>query len=68
MKGYRWTARVGLAGLGVLALWAVFVAVVRVLDVPVRGDSARGLCADGHDDGSHHPGGCVARDACDRWS
>ena len=37
MKGYRWTARVGLAGLGVLALWAVFVAVVRVLDVPVRG-------------------------------
>ena len=27
----------GLAGLGVLALWAVFVAVVRVLDVPVGG-------------------------------
>ena len=37
MKGYRWTARVGVAGLGVLALWAVFVAVVRVLDVPVGG-------------------------------
>ena len=37
MKGYRWAARVGLAGLGVLALWAVFVAVVRVLDVPVGG-------------------------------
>ena len=37
MKGYRWTARVDLAGLGVLALWAVFVAVVRVLDVPVGG-------------------------------
>ena len=35
---------------------------------PGWGDSARGLCADGHDDGSHHPGGCVARDACDRWS
>ena len=30
MKGYRWTARVGL---GVLALWAV----VRVLNVPVGG-------------------------------
>ena len=37
MKGYRWAARVGLAGLAVLALWAVFVAVVRVLDVPVGG-------------------------------
>ena len=37
MKGYRWAARVGLAGLGVLALWAVFMAVVRVLDVPVGG-------------------------------
>ena len=43
MKGYRWTARVGLAGLGVLALWAVFVAVVRVLDVPVGGFSPRPL-------------------------
>ena len=37
MKGYRWATRVALAGLGVLALWAVFVAVVRVLDVPVGG-------------------------------
>ena len=37
MKGYRWAARVALAGLGVLALWAVFVAVVRVLDVRVGG-------------------------------
>ena len=37
MKGYRWAARVALAGLGVLALWAVFVAVVRVLDVPIGG-------------------------------
>ena len=37
MKGYRWTARVALAGLAVLALWAVFVAVVRVLNVPVGG-------------------------------
>ena len=33
MRGYRWTARVGLAGLGVLALWAVFAAMVRVLDI-----------------------------------
>ena len=33
---------------------------------PGWGDSARGLCADGHDDGSHHPGGRVARDARDR--
>ena len=37
MKGYRWTARVALAGLGVLALWALFVVVVRVLDVPIGG-------------------------------
>ena len=37
MRGYRWTARVALAGLGVLALWAGFAAVVRVLDVPVGG-------------------------------
>jgi hypothetical protein len=37
MKGYRWTARVALAGLGVLAIWAGFVAVVRVLNVPVGG-------------------------------
>ena len=37
MKGYRWAARVALAGLGVLAIWAVFVAVVRVLDVPIGG-------------------------------
>ena len=37
MRGYRWAVRVGLAGLGLLALWAVFVVVVRVLDVPVGG-------------------------------
>ena len=37
MRGYRWAVRVGLAGLGLLALWAGFVAVVRVLDVPVGG-------------------------------
>ena len=37
MKGYRWTARVGLAGLGILALWAGFAVAVRVLDVPIGG-------------------------------
>ena len=37
MKGYRWTARVALAGLGLLVIWAGFVAVVRVLGVPVGG-------------------------------
>ena len=37
MRSYRWAVRVGLAGLGLLALWAGFAAVVRVLDVPVGG-------------------------------
>ena len=37
MARYIWARRVGLAGLGLLVLWLVFVAVVRVLNVPLGG-------------------------------
>jgi hypothetical protein len=41
MARYIWTRRVGLAGLVLLVLWLVFVAVVRVLNVPLGGFSPR---------------------------
>ena len=37
MNTYRWTTRIGIAGIGFLAAIAVFVAVVRILSVPVAG-------------------------------
>ena len=37
MRRYVWTRRVGVGGLGLLVLWAVFVAVVRVVNVPLGG-------------------------------
>ena len=35
MRRCVWTRRVGAGGLGLLVLWAVFVAVVRVVDLPL---------------------------------
>ena len=37
MRRYIWTRRVGVAGLGLIVLWVVFVAVVRVVNVPLGG-------------------------------
>ena len=37
MRRYIWTRRVGAGGLGILVLWVVFVAVVRVVKVPLGG-------------------------------
>ena len=37
MNAYRWTTRTAIAGLGFLAVIAVFVTVVRVLSVPLAG-------------------------------
>ena len=37
MNAYRWTTRTAIAGLGFLAVIAVFVTVVRVLSMPVAG-------------------------------
>ena len=37
MRRYIWTRRVVFAGLGLVVLWVVFVAVVRVLNVPLGG-------------------------------
>ena len=37
MRRYIWTRRVGVAGLGLMVLWVVFVAVVRVVNVPLGG-------------------------------
>ena len=37
MKAYRWTTRITLAGIGFLAVIAAFVAVVRILSVPIAG-------------------------------
>ena len=37
MNGYRWTTRVGLGGLGFLALLAAVVAVTRIFDLVVAG-------------------------------
>ena len=37
MGRYVWTRRAGVGGLGLLVLWVVFVAVVRVVNVPLGG-------------------------------
>ena len=37
MRRYVWTRRVGFVGLGLLVLWMVFVAVVRVVNLPLGG-------------------------------
>ena len=37
MRRYIWIRRVGVAGLGLMVLWVVFVAVVRVVNVPLGG-------------------------------
>ena len=37
MRRYVWTRRVGFVGLGLLVLWMIFVAVVRVVNVPLGG-------------------------------
>ena len=37
MNGYRWTTRVGLGGLGFLALLAAVVAVTRIFDLVIAG-------------------------------
>ena len=37
MNAYRWTVRVALGGVTLLALWAVFVAVVRMFDLVIAG-------------------------------
>ena len=37
MNGYRWTKRIGLGGLGFLALLAAFVAVSRISGVVIAG-------------------------------
>ena len=35
MRSYPWTRRVAAVGFGILAIWAVFVAVVRIVNVPL---------------------------------
>ena len=37
MNGYRWTVRVGLVGVGLLATLAAFVAVTRIFNVLIAG-------------------------------
>ena len=37
MNSYRWTIRIGLSGLGFLALLAAFVAVARAFDLVIAG-------------------------------
>ena len=37
MRSYPWTRRVAAVGFGTLAIWAVFVAVVRIVNVPLGG-------------------------------
>ena len=37
LRSYIWTRRVGLAGLGFLVLWVAFVAVVRIVNLPLGG-------------------------------
>ena len=46
----RWTVRVALGGVTLLALWAVFVAVARVFNLVDCRRSARGVGANRHDD------------------
>ena len=37
MNGYRWTVRVALSGVGLLATWAAFAAVVGIFNVVIAG-------------------------------
>ena len=37
MRSYPWTRRVAAVGFGILAIWAVFLAVVRIVNVPLGG-------------------------------
>ena len=37
MNAYRWTVRVALGGVALLALWALFVAVARIFDLVIAG-------------------------------
>ena len=37
MNAYRWTVRVALRGVALLALWGVFVAVARIFDLVIAG-------------------------------
>ena len=37
MRSYPWTRRVAAVGFGILAIWVVFVAVVRIVNVPLGG-------------------------------
>ena len=37
MNAYRWTVRVALGGVGLLTLWALFVAVARIFDLVIAG-------------------------------
>ena len=37
MNAYRWTTRIGIAGIGFLAAIAVFVTIVSIMDVRVAG-------------------------------
>ena len=43
MNGYRWTTRVGLAGLGFLALLGAFVANTRIFDMVIAGAQPEAL-------------------------
>ena len=37
MNVYRWTVRMALGGVGLLTLWALFVAVARIFDLVIAG-------------------------------
>ena len=37
MNAYRWTVRMALGGVGLLTLWALFVAVARIFDLVIAG-------------------------------
>ena len=37
MNAYRWTVQVGLGGVALLTLWALFVAVARIFDLVIAG-------------------------------
>ena len=71
MEDYRWTIRIGLGGLGFLALLAVFVAVTPDLGRGHRRRAAGGLGVDGHDNRPVHGGRDVPFDAdggsCGVW-
>ncbi len=43
MRNWCWTKRVAAVSLGILAVWVVFVVVVRVVNVPVAGVQPEGV-------------------------